>query len=91
MRLKLSEHSPKRATKIKIAISTPTAKPFKYTPEEAFALYIDGCFTKKSYILMQQGASYRHTNIYPNCIPLAANKKCFTTENSISIKMYLQK
>lgn len=62
---------------------TPKALPIKYTPEEALTLYTDGQFTKKSYIMMQQGVKCRNAQIYPNYnIILEEKKKCRCTTYS---------
>ncbi|XP_078051927.1 uncharacterized protein LOC144478082 isoform X1 [Augochlora pura] len=39
--------------------------PIKYTPEEALTLYVDGRYTKRSYLLMRAGAKKRNADIYP--------------------------
>jgi hypothetical protein len=76
----------KRATKIKKAYYSNQSLPIKYTPEEALALYIDGKFTKKSYIMMQQGAKARNANIYPNYnIILEEKNKCYPDKKAITI------
>lgn len=55
---------PKRVTELKKA-STTLPKAITYTEEEALALFIDGRFTRHSYILMQRSAKERNANIYP--------------------------
>lgn len=82
----ISEYSPNRATQIKKAYKSPSLLPTKYTPEEALAFYVDARLTKKSYLLMQQGAKIRNANIYPSYnILLEAKKKCFPDENFIIV------
>lgn len=77
---------PEKVSKIKKAISTPTLGPIKYTPEEALGLFIDSRLTKKSYIIMQQGAKQRNANIYPNYnVLLEAKKKCYPNTEFIII------
>lgn len=84
--INLLEVSPNRATKIKKALSAPSKAITKYAPEEALALYVDGHFTKKSYILMQTGAKYRNANIYPPYNVLqVAKTKCYPNEAFISV------
>lgn len=76
----------KDASKIKKALDSPPSKYIKYTPEEALSLFIDGRLSKKSYVLMQQGAKRRNANIYPNYnILLAAKKKCFPEKKFIKV------
>lgn len=75
-----------RATEIKKQINAPIAQPIKYTPEEALALYVDGHYTKKSYILMQSGAKERNANIYPSYnLIKKAKEDCYPDEEFISI------
>lgn len=82
----VSASSPKRATRIKKAYQSTSSLLVKYTPEEALALFVDGRYTKKSYILMQQGTKSRNANIYPNYnIILDAKKKCYPGEEHILI------
>lgn len=59
------EKSPTRASKLKKTLSCPQVTPTSYTPEEALALYVDGRYTKNSYIRMQSGAKSKDANIYP--------------------------
>lgn len=82
----ITETSPKRATHMKKTLTNPPPLPVKYTPEEGLALYVDGHFTKHTYILMQSGAKLRHANIYPsyNSI-LKAKKDCYPSPESLEI------
>lgn len=78
--------SPTRATKIKKAYHSTVSLPTKYTPEEALALFVDCHCTKKSYIMMQQGAKLRNANIYPNYnVILHEKKKCYPDKEHIII------
>lgn len=78
--------SPKRANKLKRAMLCPPRIPIPYTPEEALALYVDGRFTKNSYILMQSGAKNRNANIYPSYGSLKeAKKRCYPNEEAVSV------
>lgn len=82
----VSETSSKTAAKIKKVWKSPAMQPIKYTPEEALALFIDGHFTKHTYILMQSGAKARHANIYPPYHTiLQAKKDCYPEAEAIRI------
>lgn len=78
--------SPKRATKIKKSWQCTKTTISKYTEEEALALYIDGRYSKHSYILMQAGAKKRNANIYPSYNKiLKAKNDCYPDLESINI------
>lgn len=81
----VSNHS-LNATRIKKLVNSSPTSPIKYTPEEALALYVDGRYTKNSYILMQSGAKLRNADIYPSYNLLKKAKNCcYPDENNITI------
>ena len=82
----VSQTSPKRATRIKKKWKSHTIHYIKYTPEEALALFVDGNFTKHTYILMQSGVKMRNADIYPSYDGiLKAKKECCPRVESITI------
>lgn len=80
------DKSPTRASKMRRAIFCPPAPPIPYSPEEALSLYVDGRYTKNSYMLMQSGAKSRNANIYPpyNVLREAKNR-CYPEGSAISV------
>lgn len=83
--LKVLNKSPNRSSKMKRVLSCSPLTPTSYTPEEALALYVDGRYTKNSYILMQSGAKSRNANIYPSYNVLReAKKRCYPEKSSMS-------
>lgn len=62
----VADSSASTATFIKNSRKASIIKPVVYTDDEALALYIDGDFSKNSYILTRNGAKLRHANIYPS-------------------------
>ena len=82
----ISDYSPTRATTIKKCFQTPRSIAIKYTADEALALYVDGRYTKRSYVLMQSGAKSRNAHIYPSYNSLLeAKKKCYPDEQHILV------
>lgn len=82
----VTANSPKRATRIKKALSSPKSVATKYTPEEALALYVDGRLTKHSYNLIRAGAKAHNADIYPayNVIKQAKGA-CYPDKESLSV------
>jgi len=71
---------------MKKAIYSPEKPIIPYTPDEALVLYIDGDYTKNSYILMRSGAKEQNANIYPSYDVLkSAKKKCYPNDSFITI------
>lgn len=70
--LSSDESLPKRIISV---IQSDDNQPNKYTPEEALALYIDGGYTKKSYMDLQRGTRKRNANIFPTYDVLRSAKK----------------
>lgn len=82
---KLQSGTDEVANKIKKSFEPACKLPMKYTLEEALALYIDGRFTRHSYILMQGGGKKRNANIYPTYdVLVSAKSKCYPLGVEIS-------